>query len=124
VRQVRALVVDDDPLFTKLLASWLETKQVEVITASSAEVALAMIRSQALDVLITDLTMEGLGGSGLIRALISGQLFPVDRIIVITGESQSTQDSGWLTEQNIPILRKPFSLKSLQQMVDLVLQRF
>ena len=124
MRQVRALVVDDDPLFTKLLASWLETKQVEVITASSAEVALAMIRSQALDVLITDLTMEGLGGSGLIRALISGQLFPVDRIIVITGESQSTQDSGWLTEQNIPILRKPFSLKSLQQMVDLVLQRF
>ena len=120
---VQALVVDDDPLFTKLVASWLETRDFQVRTASSAEAAIEILKTQALNVLITDLKMDGLGGIGLIRLLLRDGHFPASRVVVITGDLQNGEDSGWLAEQNIPILRKPFSLMSLQAMVDSVLQR-
>lgn len=120
---VQALVVDDDPLFTKLVASWLETKNFQVRTAASAEVALEILKTQGLNVLITDLKMEGLGGMGLIQFLLRDGSFPLNRIVVITGESQSSEDSRWLAQQNIPILRKPFTLMSLQTMLDSIVLR-
>jgi two-component system response regulator GlrR len=117
------LVVDDDPLFTKLVASWLETRDFQVQTASSAEAAIEILKTQALNVLITDLKMDGLGGMGLIRSLLRDDHFSASSIVVITGDSQDGEDSRWLAEQNIPILRKPFTLMSLQAVVDSVLQR-
>ena len=95
---VQALVVDDDPLFTRLVASWLETRDFQVRTASSAEAAIEILKTQALNVLITDLKMDGLGGIGLIRSLLRNGHFPANRIVVITGDSQNGEESRWLAE--------------------------
>src|SRR5204863_432069 len=97
-------------------------RNITVHNASSGEEALEALKSHPVDVLITDLKMEGLGGVGLIRLLQADESFPVGRILVITGEPQESADSRWVSSQNVPILRKPFSLKSLFEALDSILR--
>jgi len=118
----RVLIVEDDPVFMKLLSTMLQTKGIAVQPAFSAEDALQILTQQSFDVLITDLKMEGLGGVGLIRYVQNNCCFPMNRIIVITGEPDNSKDSIWIKTQKIPILRKPFTLRSLLHLVDSVVQ--
>jgi len=119
---IKVLVVEDDPLFMKLVSTMLLSKGCSVHGANSAEEALDALKAQGFCVLITDLKMEGLGGIGLIRSLMSDQLFPVAKILVITGEAENGEDSLWVKNQQIRILRKPFTIKSLLREVDLIVQ--
>ena len=118
----RVLIVEDDPVFMKLLTTMLRTKGIAVQPAFSAEDALQILSQQSFDVLITDLKMEGLGGVGLIRSVQNNRCFPMNRIIVITGEPDTSKDSVWIKTQKIPILRKPFTLRSLLHLVDSIVQ--
>jgi len=118
----RVLIVEDDPVFMKLLSTMLRTKGIAVQPAFSAEDALQILSQQSFDVLITDLKMEGLGGVGLIRSVQNNRCFPMNRIIVITGEPDTSKDSVWIKTQKIPILRKPFTLHSLLHLVDSIVQ--
>lgn len=114
---INALLVEDDPLFSKLMAAILLTRRGSVGTASSAEEAIEILGSQRFDVLIADLGMKGLGGLGLIRWLIE-ERFQTSRILVITGEAGNNADCAWLKSQNVVILQKPFRLKALLEAVD------
>src|SRR5205823_4154057 len=110
---IRVLIVEDDPLFIKLVSSMLMTRDFAVEGVSAAEDAVEILRSQSFELLITDLKMDGIGGVGLIRTLIEDHLFPTSRVLVITGEPHNSEDSAWVAGQNIPILQKPFTVKSL-----------
>lgn len=118
---IKVLVVEDDPLFTKLVASMLQTKGCTVHGVSSGEQGIEALKSQTFDILITDLKMEGLGGVGLIQWVLTKQSFPITRILVITGDLENSEDSKWLLSHNIPILRKPFAMRALLEAVDGVL---
>jgi CheY-like chemotaxis protein len=119
---IKVLVVEDDPLFMKLVSSMLLSNGINVQSAYSAEEALDVLKHQAFGLLITDLKMEGVGGVGLIRTVLHDRSFPVNRILVITGDAENSEDSTWVKNQDIPILRKPFSLKSLVQAVDSIVR--
>jgi CheY-like chemotaxis protein len=118
----RVLIVEDDPIFMKLLLTMLQTKGIAVQPALSAEDALQILKKQSFDVLITDLKMEGLGGVGLIRSVLNDRCFPMNRIIVITGDLDTSKDYVWIKTQKVPILRKPFTLRSLLQLMDAIVQ--
>jgi DNA-binding NtrC family response regulator len=118
----RILIVEDDPIFMKLLSTMLHTKGIAVQPAVSAEDALQILNKQSFDVLITDLKMEGLGGVGLIRSVLNDRCFPKNRVIVITGELDTSKDCVWIKTQKIPILRKPFTFRSLLHLVDAIVQ--
>ena len=121
-QETRILLVEDDPLFMKLVTSMLLTRNYQVAGVGSAEEALDSLKQASFDLLLTDLKMEGIGGVGLLRSLLSDQPFPRNRIIVITGEPQTSEDSLWVESLGIPILRKPFMLKGLFDSIDAVLR--
>ena len=56
------LVVDDDRNLLKIICDILESLEADIITASNAESALSAIKSQAFDLVITDLKMPGKSG--------------------------------------------------------------
>jgi two-component system response regulator GlrR len=60
--QDRLLLVDDDASLLKLLAIRLEAEGYAVLTAASAEEALLTLRNNPVDLVITDLRMEGASG--------------------------------------------------------------
>jgi CheY-like chemotaxis protein len=66
---VRVLVVDDDADARELLRRVLAHCRADVITASGANEALEILRTQKMDVLVSDIGMPEMDGYQLIRQL-------------------------------------------------------
>jgi signal transduction histidine kinase/DNA-binding response OmpR family regulator len=65
----RVLVVDDEPDARNLLRRLLEECDAKVITASTADAALALLKMERPDVLVSDIGMPGEDGYTLIRRI-------------------------------------------------------
>src|SRR4051812_33014678 len=60
------LLVDDEPYILTTLAA-LAGKDFDVLTAASAEAAMAVFRHRAVDVILTDQKMPGMSGVQLLE---------------------------------------------------------
>jgi CheY-like chemotaxis protein len=69
----RALIVDDDPRFVRLIAGYLRRRaaepDAELIAAHNGRDALAAMESARPDVVLLDLSMPELGGAELLAAM-------------------------------------------------------
>jgi len=63
------LLVDDDPSLRKLLAMRLEAENYQVTTASDGQQALAELNVQDIDLVVSDLRMDGMSGIELFEAI-------------------------------------------------------
>jgi len=113
----RILVVDDDPLVIRLIIDTLDVEGYDVDSAENGVAALEKIRHAHFDLILSDLHMPQLDGVGLYRALTEGQAHPMAKIIFLTGSVGSSDLHRFLKEAGLPLLRKPFNLAELQQIV-------
>ncbi|HEY3420661.1 MAG TPA: PAS domain S-box protein [Methanomassiliicoccales archaeon] len=68
--KIKSLVVDDEPYLLDLTKIFLEgNEDIEVVTAGSAEEALARIENEDFDVLVSDYQMPSMDGLQLLRAI-------------------------------------------------------
>lgn len=68
--EANILLVDDEPLLLQIFGAWLgHTGSGKLHTAPNGEVALAKMKEQRFDVLITDVRMPVMDGVTLVRAL-------------------------------------------------------
>ncbi|MEN9786862.1 MAG: hypothetical protein RLZZ299_2126 [Pseudomonadota bacterium] len=68
-RPERALVIDDEPGMREMLDVLLERDGYRVTTASSGEEALRALDTEVPDVVLSDVTMPGMDGLDLLRAI-------------------------------------------------------
>ncbi len=66
-QQIRVLVVDDDEPHAVAVAESLERVGYDCVVATSGSEGLRLIEEQVFDIIITDLIMEGVGGSRFSR---------------------------------------------------------
>jgi len=83
----RALVVDDAPDVTEMLALFLEHAGYETVMAFSAPDALAAAREERFDVIVSDIGMPGMNGYELAEALRSLPEYNGVPMIAVTGFS-------------------------------------
>ena len=106
------LVVDDEAALREVIARYLSRIGYRVITAANGADALAMLSGDTrVDLLLTDMTMPGVGGIELIER--SRDRHPDMRIICM---------SGYAEPETIPVpqanyVRKPFGLATLARLV-------
>ena len=81
----RALVVDDAPDVTEMLAMLLRYAGYEVVAVSSAPAALATARSEPFDVVVSDIGMPGMNGYELAQALRTLPDYEDVPLIAVTG---------------------------------------
>ncbi len=105
----RILVVDDDPLVIRLIIDTLHLEGYDVDSAENGVAALEKLRHAHFDLILSDLHMPRLDGVGLYRALTEGQGHPVPKIV--------SELHRFLKETGLPLLRKPFNLAELQEIV-------
>jgi CheY-like chemotaxis protein len=77
------LIVDDEPGVLEVTAAALADSGYELLLASDAEAALALLRDNEVDLLLTDIVMPGDGGLALADA--AKQLRPALRVVYTSG---------------------------------------
>ena len=94
----RILAVDDKPENTRLLEAILVPSGYKVITASSGEEALAKVREQRPDMILTDIVMPGMSGYELCRRLRADPATAFLPIVTVTAsggeEKREALDAG------------------------------
>ena len=118
----RILLVDDDPTVTQLIIDILSLDGYGVDTAPNGIAALEKIEGRRYDLVLTDLHMPGMDGAGLYRELAKRQTHPLQRIIFLTGTTAGTSEAHrFVQDTGLPVLRKPFNLVELMELVRKVL---
>jgi|GEM_PF-841250 len=112
------LVVDDDELIQSAMLPLIEILGHRAVGVSSGEEALERLEAgfQA-DVVILDINMPGLGGAGTLPRL--RQLRPTTPVLLATGRVDQFASDLAGAHPFVSLLSKPFSLKELQQKLDL-----
>jgi len=107
----RILLVDDEALVREVIARQLADAGFEVLTAASGEVALALAATERLDAMVCDLSMPGMDGLAVIRAM--QQRLPGLPTLLLTGfasDESTTALNGMMngaTGAAFSLLRKP-----------------
>jgi two-component system, probable response regulator PhcQ len=81
----KILLVDDEPYVLEGLKRILRKEDHEVLTAESAEKALALLTQEAVDVVISDEKMTGMAGSEFLALVY--QRYPETIRIILTGHA-------------------------------------
>src|SRR5262245_8901676 len=109
-----ALVVDDDASVRDVIRRLLEMRNWTVTSASDGESALRVLEgAPTLDLIVLDLTMPGLSGADLVRAV--RQRRPATPLLIVSGYSSDEVDSRAPEIVVEAFLPKPFSSESLFQ---------
>ena len=113
----RILLVDDDPMITELVVDMLGIEGYDVDTANNGLEALQKLERQRYDLIITDLHMPKLDGSGFYRELGRRKLHSLKRIIFLTGTTGASDEHRFVQESGVPVLFKPFNVSDLIELV-------
>ena len=111
------LLVDDDPMITELVVDMLGMEGYDVDTATNGMEALQKLERQRYDLIITDLHMPKLDGSGFYRELGQRKLHSLKRIIFLTGTTGVSEEHRFVQESGVPVLLKPFNVADLIELV-------
>lgn len=116
------LVVEDDPDIRVLLHSHFDRSGYQVLEARDAEEALLVfdLYEGAIDLLITDVAMGGLSGTGLVRAVSPSR--PETKVLFISGHSQERANVAEFVERGARFLQKPFRRDELLTQVEEMLR--
>ncbi len=113
----RVLVVEDEPTVARLIADVLDQEGYVVRTVLDSREGLALICTEAYDLVICDLRMPHLDGRGFYDEL-ARQHHPLQqRMVFVTGNSLTTQTSEFLRQSGGAYLAKPFLVDELKQTV-------
>src|SRR5687768_12588197 len=110
--QTHVLLVDDEPAICKALSTAIARAGFRVSTATSGQDAIAIVRSERVDVLVTDLRIPDMRGDAMFELAAATQPHLRTRTLFTTGDiSERAQEL--IEACNCPFLRKPFDLKEL-----------
>ena len=98
------LIVDDDPQILRLVQRMLGARKVNVLVAPRPSAALAICEQQAVDLLISDISMPEMDGIKLAERVL--KLHPHAQILLISGEA--TEAPLLAKSRRVRFLSKPF----------------
>ncbi len=110
-KKSRLLVVDDDPSLLRLLVLRLEAEHYQVATAANGQQALQVLRAGGIDLVISDLRMDNMGGMELFAQV--QHYYPGLPVIILTAQG-SISEAVAATQQGVfGFLTKPIDKLAL-----------
>ena len=82
---LKVLIVDDEVDFLETLIKRMKKRQIDVIGASGATQALALLAERPFDVAVMDVRMPEMDGIALLQLV--KQRFPLIEVIMLTGHA-------------------------------------
>lgn len=114
----RALVVDDAPDVTEMLAILLQYAGYEVVTVYSGPQALVAVRAEQFDVVVSDIGMPGMNGYELAEAVRALPDYQATPMIAVTGFTMYEDRERALRSGFNAFLTKPINPRDLVNLVE------
>ena len=115
------LLVDDELVVLKVLSRELTAEHYSVTAVSSGREAISALQDTFYDLVITDITMEGIDGLDVVKA--ARNIAPRTLVIVITGYIDSKSAKEAMSIGVDDFLVKPFEIEELLSSIQLCLNR-
>jgi diguanylate cyclase (GGDEF)-like protein len=106
------LVADDDGVTRAMVGAWLDSSGYGVVAASDGNQALEMAVEHQPDLLLVDVTMPGLDGYGVCRAVQAASAV-APPVIFLTAHGQETERVAGLEAGAVDYVVKPFAQAEL-----------
>jgi len=117
-RRGRVLVVDDEPMITKVVQRTLAAEH-EVVTITSAEEALKRVNAgERFDVILCDLMMPQMTGMDLHAELLRVASDQAKRMVFLTGGAFTARARVFLDETPNQQVEKPFAALHLRMLIN------
>ena len=114
------LLVDDDPSILQLVELYLVKEGFDVRTAQRGDDALAEFRRTQPDLILLDLMLPGVDGTGVLKTIRRTSSVPV---IILTARDETIDKVLQLELGADDYITKPFDMKELVARVKAVLRR-
>src|SRR3989441_9123290 len=118
---MRVLVVDDERSMRDLLAIMLRQSGYDVTVAESGESALTALKTEAFDLVITDLRMRKTDGLAVLRA--TKQHSPQTIVLVVTAYASTETAVEAMKLGAYDYITKPFKLEAIRLTIEKALER-
>lgn len=116
----RILVVDDELLIRDLLYDFFSSRDHQIVLAETARKALDMLKSEEVDLILTDLKMPDLDGMEFIRQ--ARDLSEDTPVIIMTGFPSIDSVIEALRMKVSDYITKPFNINRLFETIQRVLE--
>ncbi|MEC8858539.1 MAG: sigma-54 dependent transcriptional regulator [Pseudomonadota bacterium] len=110
------LIVEDNPQLRDALSDTLDYAGYNVLSAESGDEALSALASQAVDMVVSDINMDGMDGHELLQR-IRGR-FPALPVVLITAFGSIGSSVRAMREGAVDYLLKPFKPEQLLATVE------
>jgi signal transduction histidine kinase/DNA-binding response OmpR family regulator len=110
-REVRVLVVDDDPAAVELISGMLAPIGFTVLRASGGTEGIALAKAQLPEVILLDLMMPDVSGFDVVSALKSEARTRDIPILIVTAKDMTAAEKNQLNGQVTAILAKGSSVR-------------
>ncbi|MBF5042210.1 MULTISPECIES: response regulator [Myxococcaceae] len=118
----RVLVVDDSRSIRTLLKIYLAGRAFDFVEAESAEEALQLLQAQPVDLVLTDLYLEGMSGADLAARIRGDARLRRTPVLMISGERDPQRLAALARSAGVDaVLPKPISCNQLMGLVDRLL---
>ncbi|HPP80553.1 MAG TPA: response regulator, partial [Deltaproteobacteria bacterium] len=119
--QKTILVVDDELGIRESVRKILEKEGYQVKTASNGDEAFRIIRSEQIDLLVTDIRMAGMDGLELLKVCKS--VSPYTEVIMITGYASVDTAVESLKQGAYDYITKPFKKADILKAVSKAIEK-
>ncbi|HEY2408165.1 MAG TPA: HAMP domain-containing protein, partial [Polyangiaceae bacterium] len=97
-RKRRLLVVEDNAAEQLSIRELLGHDDIEIVTASGGEEALAVLREQTIDCVVLDLRLPDISGFEVLNRIRDDETMPDLPVVVFTGKELSSEQSAQLQD--------------------------
>lgn len=115
-KEIRILVVDDDPSIRNMLEIVLKKNNYDVILATDGREALELLKKKTFDLVISDIKMPDISGISLLQRLKTSN--PEIPVIMITAFASTNDAVEAMKLGAEDYITKPFNLEELKMIIE------
>ena len=124
MQSLRILLVEDDPVFQKIIARFTENNAFHTRIAASGNEALSLLHQFPFDLILLDVEMPGMDGYQTLDAIRHSFVNFQIPVIMITGHEKPKQAQETLLKGANTFLKKPFTEKQLLDEIEMLFLKF
>jgi CheY-like chemotaxis protein len=118
----RVLVVDDSRSIRTLLKIYLAGRAFDFVEAETAEEALKLLQQRPVDLILTDLHLEGMSGADLASRVRADPVLRRTPVLLVSGERDAQRLADLAKAAGVNgVISKPISCNQLMGLVDTLL---